>query len=84
MNSAITERIILVYYNLDLVFIGLAIVSISYDNIVLSKLLAETWECGDIRLGTKHSQMVMHTVIWKRKKDNPAKPASRFDLQYFP
>ncbi len=68
MNSAITERIILVYDNLDLVFIGLAIVSVSYDEIILSKLLAETWECRNIRLGTKDKQSDGHVHSYLEEK----------------
>lgn len=32
------------WYNLDLIFEGLAIVAISYDSVVLTKLTAEIWE----------------------------------------
>lgn len=34
------QRIILVHYNLDVISVGLAIVSVGYDNIVLKKVIA--------------------------------------------
>ncbi len=41
------SRIISVYYNFSLVFILLAIISISNNNIVPTKVISKVWEHGD-------------------------------------
>lgn len=47
----------MVYYNLGLIFMVLAIISIEYDNMVLIKIIAEIWEqCSfpTMKSGRKH------------------------------
>ncbi len=48
-------RMIPVYYNLSLILILLAIVSIRYDNIVLINIFGELWEHG-VRATTKSNR----------------------------
>lgn len=36
------------HYNLSFIFVALPISYIGYDNVVLRKVIAEIWECGDI------------------------------------
>ena len=43
IKDALQDLKILVYYNFGLIFIDLAIISIGYDNTVLTKVTAEIW-----------------------------------------
>lgn len=43
-----SERIIPIYYNLGRISLALAIMSIGYDNIVITRLIAEIWRHGII------------------------------------
>lgn len=54
----------LVYYNLDPIFVVLAIISISYDNVRI-KVVAEMWERGN---GTAKCDGARNTMMGKTCK----------------
>lgn len=54
--------IILVYYNTGLSFVVLAIISAGYDNIALTKIIAESWECSNIT-ARSNENMSAQTII---------------------
>lgn len=57
-------RIISIYYIMALVFVALAIIPIGNNSIVLTKLIAEIWECGNKSKGARNTsgQMIIQVL----------------------
>ncbi len=43
-GQKVTGQVKIIYYNLGLMFLVLSFISVSYDNILLTKVTAEIWE----------------------------------------
>lgn len=55
----------IIYYNLRFIFISLAISSVGYDDVVLIKMIAEVWKCGDIKINP--TQAVNQTYLEEKQ-----------------
>ncbi len=62
---------ILVYYNLSLSLVVLTIISISTENIVLTKLIAGIWEHGNIASTKSHEAKLSSGHMMKQVVNKP-------------